>query len=283
MVGKSTVIAELLTAILDEEVPDFLEYPILRRPRKVLILTTDGGEDMEMAERLKNRLPSQLGQQRICIERWGERDWADDSFDMSGLVEAGIELVVIDHFQGTLDATASVNSDKDVRRQLRFAENLTHLGIAVLIVHHSSEKYGPNGEDPRTPIGSSLLVQIPRSLIQLRSSQDLVVLTARPNAAAMTERAFRISRTADGVSIERVQLPSEAQQERRSQREHQRSRDTEDFVRVITEAWEANDRKAISKAAAARAVYAAELSTSQEGARQMVIRKSELLPEGIIK
>jgi AAA domain len=85
------------------------------------------------------------------------------------IMAQGHNFVVIDNMAQTLDG--SVNDDSVVRRFFDGVRLFIRAGIPVVVVAHSSDKAGPNGYKPDTPMGSAYISQAVRWRVFVRRSR----------------------------------------------------------------------------------------------------------------
>jgi hypothetical protein len=281
-VGKSTFVGSLVSTLLDPGKQEFLGYPILQRPKRLLILTTDGGEHFAMARRLEACLAEIDAMDAVYIESWRERDWLSDAVDLSGLVGSDVGFVIIDHFQGILSGNSSVNSDGDVRRYFQFADRVVDLGVPVLFVHHASEK-AIHGDGARTPIGSSLFVSLPRAVVQLREANECVVVSSRPNDAAPSQVAYQVAREGPRASLSVVALPKAATEAKREAQTKARAHAAEQFKDLLVMAAQQCSPPGITIKEGGQILHTHGLAMSPNAGETQIKRKQNQLPEGTIR
>jgi hypothetical protein len=85
------------------------------------------------------------------------------------IMAEGHNIVVVDNMAQTLDG--SVNDDSVVRRFFDGVRLFVRAGIPVVVVAHSSDKAGPNGYKPDTPMGSAYISQAVRWRVFVRRSR----------------------------------------------------------------------------------------------------------------
>ncbi len=166
--GKSFLVSALIRSLATGA--DFLGEPVPQdREFSVAVCWTDDRGAQEYSERVRTVMPE--GQEpkvrfyQLPIMRTPEM-WRELYEQVMAI---GHNLVVIDNLAQTLDG--SVNDDAVVRRFFDGVRLFVRAGIPVVVVAHSSDKSGPNGYKPDTPMGSAYISQAVRWRIFARRSR----------------------------------------------------------------------------------------------------------------
>jgi hypothetical protein len=148
--GKSTLAMAIAIAVANGS-PEFLGRKVnLDGPVKVGIIAGDPEDDIEYAKALRGNVPSG-SVMTYCPQRPPQPEhWASVISEMKLW---GVKLVIIDNLQAFC---RDVNDSRLVAPMLDRCDQLTRAGIAVILVHHTSEKSTEHG--PRTtPMGHTAI------------------------------------------------------------------------------------------------------------------------------
>ncbi|MGQ9348810.1 AAA family ATPase [Mycolicibacterium gilvum] len=166
--GKSFLVSALIQSLATGS--DFLGKPVPQdRAFNVAVCWTDDRGAEEYSERIRTVMPE--GQEpgvrfyQLPLMRTPEMWHAL----YEQVLTEGHNFVVIDNMAQTLDG--SVNDDAVVRQFFDGVRLFVRAGIPVVVVAHSSDKPGPNGYRPETPMGSAYISQAVRWRVFARRSR----------------------------------------------------------------------------------------------------------------
>lgn len=148
--GKSTLAMAMAVAVANGA-PEFLGRKVnLNGPAKVGIIAGDPEDDIEYVKALRGSVPPGMVM-TYCPQRPPQPEhWASV---LSEMKLWGVQLVIIDNLQAFC---RDVNDSRLVAPMLDRCDQLTRAGIAVILVHHTSEK--PSEHGPRTtPMGHTAI------------------------------------------------------------------------------------------------------------------------------
>lgn len=165
-IGKSWLVSHLIGALLTGG--KFLDVQVLDKPFSVGVCFTDDIGDIEYWERIRGVAPDH--DDRVGLYRLGVMREADWNALLRVVLDEGHNILVIDNITQILDGT--INDDATMRRCFEGIRKFTHAGIAVVIVGHSSDKKGPNGYKPETPMGNAYVSQAVRWLGFVRKTKN---------------------------------------------------------------------------------------------------------------
>jgi len=166
--GKSFLVSALIKSLATGT--DFLGKPVPQdRTFSVAICWTDDMGAQEYSTRIRTVTPESDAPNvqfyHLPIMRTPDM-WR-------GLYEQvmakGHNFVVIDNLAQTLNGT--VNDDAVVRQFFEGVRLFVRAGIPVVVVAHSSDKAGPSGYKPDTPMGSAYISQAVRWRVFVRRSR----------------------------------------------------------------------------------------------------------------
>lgn len=144
--GKSTIAMALAIAVANGS-DTFLGRKVnLNGPAKVAIIAGDPEDDSEYDRVIAGGVPPE-GVHIYCFSRPPQAEHWQEA--ITELRHWGAQLVIIDNLQSFC---RDVNDSRMVAYVLDRCDQLMRAGIAVVLVHHISEKTGPNGSST-TPMG----------------------------------------------------------------------------------------------------------------------------------
>ncbi|MUL85037.1 MULTISPECIES: AAA family ATPase [unclassified Mycolicibacterium] len=166
--GKSFLVSALIQALATGT--DFLGKPVPQdRAFSVAVCWTDDRGAQEYSERIRTVMPETSTPDarfyHLPIMRTPEMWQA--LYDC--VMAEGHNFVVIDNLAQTLNG--SINEDAVVRQFFDGVRLFVRAGIPVVVVAHSSDKAGPNGYKPDTPMGSAYISQAVRWRVFARRSR----------------------------------------------------------------------------------------------------------------
>jgi hypothetical protein len=166
--GKSFLVSALIKSLATGA--DFLGRPVPQdRAFSVAVCWTDDMGAEEYSERIRTVMPESETPD-VSFYHLPLMRTPDMWHDLHTRVMAnGHNFVVIDNMAQTLDG--SVNDDAVVRRFFDGVRLFVRAGIPVVVVAHSSDKAGPNGHKPDTPMGSAYITQAVRWRVFVRRSR----------------------------------------------------------------------------------------------------------------
>lgn len=144
--GKSTMAQALAIAVSNGH-SEFLGRKVnVDEPTKVAVIAGDPEDDIEYANALRGRVPEGMVM-AYCPQRPPTAEHWQNA--LSEIRLWGAKLVIIDNLQAFV---SDVNESKWVAQMLDRCDQLARSGIAVILLHHASEK--SDGHGPRTtPLG----------------------------------------------------------------------------------------------------------------------------------
>lgn len=167
-VGKSFLVSALIKSLATGT--DFLNKPVPQdRAFSVAVCWTDDMGAQEYSTRIRTVMPEgespEVHFYHLPIMRTADMWQALYERVMAD----GHNFVVIDNLAQTL--SGSINDDSAVRQFFDGVRLFVRAGIPVVIVAHSSDKYGPNGHKSETPMGSAYITQAVRWRVFVRRSK----------------------------------------------------------------------------------------------------------------
>ncbi|WP_329258376.1 AAA family ATPase [Actinoallomurus sp. NBC_01490] len=167
-VGKSFLASALIASLSTGE--DFIGKPVPQdRDFSVAVCWTDDAGDVEYGERIATVMPGEaepnVGFYAVhSMER--REDWQDLFREV---MADGRNFVIIDNLSQCIDG--SYNDDHSVRKFYDGVRLFTRVGIPVVIIAHSTDKAGPNGQKSEKPMGSAYITQAARWRCFVRRSR----------------------------------------------------------------------------------------------------------------
>ncbi|MFI1913462.1 AAA family ATPase [Nocardia sp. NPDC020380] len=166
-VGKSFLISALVKALATGK--PFLGKPVQQdRAFSIALLWTDDRGDAEYSGRIDTVMPEgecpRVQFYQVPIMRTPEM-W-QSLYEQ--VLNDGHNFVVVDNLAQTLNGT--INDDNAVREFFDGVRKFVRAGIPVVVVAHSSDKAGPTGRKPDTPMGSAYITQAVRWRVFVRRS-----------------------------------------------------------------------------------------------------------------
>jgi hypothetical protein len=179
--GKSTL-AAALAVDLANGAPEFLGRTITGpRPKKIGIIAGDFGDGNEYKRQLC-RVTNSDAITIYDIKRPPMRQlWEDLRLDVR---QAGHDLVIVDNLTSLIPG--STNDDVAVNQLYDQLDAFVREGAAVLLVAHTSEKYGEHGKS-RNPIGHSAIRARARRLWLIEKRASNLKLSFSGNSDSESE------------------------------------------------------------------------------------------------
>ncbi|UNK47569.1 AAA family ATPase [Arthrobacter sulfonylureivorans] len=205
--GKSGLVQGLIAAILRNE--PFLERPVLREVRRIIVVGTDPDAVIEYRDRLLDA--------GVTVEEAGDRLVIVKALRLNAelcrlvaeeLRPAAGDVVVLDHLS---DMEGDFNSQADVANVFGNIRAATG-EAAVVVLAHSSTAVGQNGFSSKKPLGSTVIEGKARWIIHLEprgASQR--ILTTRGNSGRGEVLRLETGDHAADFLVGSVETPEEAQ------------------------------------------------------------------------
>lgn len=232
--GKSTLAMALAVAVANGY-ETFLGRKVnLDGPVKVGIIAGDPEDDSEYDRVIAGTVPADDGVHVYCFARPPQPEHWQEA--LTELRHWGAQLVIIDNLQSFC---RDVNESRMISPILDRCDQLMRTGVAVVLVHHVSEKSGPGGPST-TPMGHTSISAAARWKVRTYlPGNGPLKLTCEGNYGPMHE--ILLSRP-DGTLRFDVLGAADAEQitERRAQRKAVRDKTKLDRNAAIAAFWRTN-------------------------------------------
>jgi hypothetical protein len=157
-IGKSFLMSAFVAALYSGE--PFLGFDVpTDRDFSVAVCWTDDGGAADYSSQVQSVLPDDArpGIGYYSLPTMNRESWSELYEEV---MADGHNVVVVDNMMQCLNG--SVNHDEPVREFFEGLRLFTRSGVPAIIVGHSSDKAGPNGYKPDTPMGNALISQAVR-------------------------------------------------------------------------------------------------------------------------
>jgi hypothetical protein len=263
--GKSTLAAALAVALSDGE-PEFLGMTITAgRPMSVGIVTGDCGDGDAYASLLRQVTDTDMITVYDVKRPPTRALWDEIRLDVRS---AGHDVVIVDNLTafnpGTLNDDAGVNALYDE------LDRIAREGAAILLIAHTSEKYGEHGKS-RYPMGSSAIRARARWLWYVEKTKGRMLRNAfegnhGPPHEIVTTPAIGFPSFAAVESASADELAERREQRRRNRTAERLNHNSEIAAFVAAECAGISNKSEIARMIAAR--FGGEAGTHRNRLRQ---------------
>jgi RecA-family ATPase len=250
-VGKTHLALNMVAALLDGA-STFLDSQEVHGPAPCLYVALDAGGKDEITERLEGLSPKPA--------------FVTSELDMAEIAKVvadhEVRFVVLDNVARILSEADDFNLPGAIAPLTTLVDQLTEMGAATLVIHHTSKPSKDTAQSGRTPSGTYALMAYFRQLIEMTPTRIIVKSNAKPRqdfaikASAAGEHGVRYHRDYDAPA---------ARAERRARRQKVKEPST-----LVRRASVVDQAAAATRPEAIQAIMAAEPKADRETIRRYV-------------